>query len=396
MTNPASPLEFALFWLVVLALLAISGYWLLRAGAKGEAQEGDRADLAVYADQVDELERDQAQGRISGAEAEAGRLEIGRRLVKARDRVLTTGPRANRLVLAVIAVGVLATAGGFYVVAGSPGLADLPFAKREQELLSRDPASLSQEEILVLLQERARLNPDDPVPHMLMGQVLMGVGRDQDALRAFQAVLRRAPQNGEAMAEAGGILAKLNGNKIGADSRQAFDAALKIDPRSPTARFFLGLADWQAGNKDQAMKGWSDAFDALADKPEGQALLAARVAQVLSQLDRGPDAGGAPIAMPQKQDQGAFIASMIASRRARLEDNPGDVALRLSVVRVLVMSGQRDEARKILLAGLERGDAKPLVIAMYGIAARSLASTPQASSPQAPPDQTPAQPVTKR
>jgi cytochrome c-type biogenesis protein CcmH len=374
MMNTASPLEFILFWLIALGLLAAAGYWLLRAGAKGQAQEGDRADLDVYADQVTELERDEAQGRISPPEAEAGRLEIGRRLVKARDRVLTTGPRANRLVLAGLAGGVALLAGGLYVVAGKPGLADLPFAKREQELLSRDPASLTQDEILLLLQERARLKPDDPTPHMLMGQVLMGAGRDQDALRAFQAVLRRAPNDSEAIAEAAGILTKLNGDKIGPDAREAFDAALKINPKSPAARFYLGLADWKAGKKPEAMSIWSDAFDALADKPDGQALIAARAAQVLSELDRGPTAAGGPMIPQAGQDQGAFITNMIAARRARLSENPSDVGLRLSVVRVLVMSGQQEKARKVLLEGLERRDASAFVVAMYGIAARSISA----------------------
>jgi cytochrome c-type biogenesis protein CcmH len=276
-------------------------------------------------------------------------------------------------------VGIAALAGGAYLVSGKPGLADLPFAKREQELLARDPATLSQDEILLLLQERARLNPTDPMPHMLMGQVLMGAGRDQDALRAFQAVLRRAPNDSEAIGEAAGILTKLNGDKIGPDAREAFDAALKINPNSPATRFYLGLAEWKVGNKTGANAIWSNAYDALADKPDGQALIAARAAEVMSALDRGPMAGGGgPMAMAGGQDQNAFITSMIAARQARLADNPADVALRLSVVRVLAMAGRTDDARKVLLEGAQRGDAKPFVIAMYGIAARSLApSAPQ-------------------
>jgi cytochrome c-type biogenesis protein CcmH len=382
MTNAPSPIDFAMFWLIALTILVVAGYWLLRAGAKGRAQEGDRADLVVYADQVAEIERDVTQGRISQGEAEAGRLEIGRRLVKARDRVLATGPRANRLVLAGIAGGVVLLAGGLYVVAGKPGIGDLPFAQREQELLSRDPATLSQDEILVLLQERARLNPTDPVPHMLMGQVLMGAGRDQDALRAFQAVLRRAPNNAEAISEAAGILTKLNGGKVGPDAQAAFDAALKVNPRSPAARFYLGLAEWKAGDKNSAMAAWSKAYDALADKPEGQALIAARAAQVMSELDRGPNAAGVrPMQGASAQDQSAFIASMISSRQERLAANPGDVSLRLSVVRVLIMSGQREAARNLLLEGVQRSDATPFIVGMYGAAAGALAREASSGAP---------------
>jgi cytochrome c-type biogenesis protein CcmH len=374
MTNTSSLLVPGAFWFIILMTLVGAAYWVLRASARGQTQESDRSDLDVYASQVTEIDRDLAQGRISIEAAEAGRLEIGRRLVKARDRVIAAGPRANRLVLGGIAGGIALMAGGLYAVSGSPGRADLPFHAREQELLSRDPATLSQDEILLLLQERARIKPDDPQPHALMGQLLVNAGRDQDALRAFQAVLRRSPNDSEAIAEAAAILTRLNGGQIGADAQQAFDAALKINPKSPSARFYLGLADWQAGRKDVAVKGWAGAYKALADNPSAQELLAARAAQAMSQLDRGPDADGGkgPMQGGPATDQAAFINAMVANRLARLAASPNDVALRLSVVRVLIMTEQREAARKTLLDGLERAGEDGFIIALYGASARSL------------------------
>jgi cytochrome c-type biogenesis protein CcmH len=372
MINAASPIELAVFWLAILGALVVAAWWVLRASAISQSDEDDRADLKVYADQVSELDRDLAQGRIAPQAAEAGRLEIGRRLVKAQNRQLVHGIRANRAVLGVLAASVAFLAGGLYFTSGSPGKADLPFHKREQELLARDPATLTGDEIMLLLQERARLNPDDPKPHALMGQVLTTAGRDQEALRAYQAVLRRTPNDSEAIAEAGGILMRLNDNQLGDDAKAALTAALSVDPKSPTARFYMALVDWQKGQKAQAFAAWRDAYLALNDRPEAQNLLAARVVQVMSQLDRGPGEGAAALSPQSAQDQGAFIASMIAGRQARLLANPGDVALRLSVVRVLIMNGQAEEARKALLAGAERAQNQPFTIALYEIAALSL------------------------
>ena len=387
-----SPILTLVFWSTILVVLVAAAYWVLRAGARGDAQESDRADLDVYVDQVTELDRDLAQGRISGPSADAGRLEIGRRLVKARDRVLTKGPRANRIVLGGMAAGIVMLAGGLYAVSGSPGRADAPFQARERELLSRDPATLTQDEILLLLQERARTMPDDPKPHALMGQILVTAGRDQDALRAYQAVLRRAPTDSEAIAEAAGILTRLNGGVVGVDAQAAFDAALKINPKSPSARYYLGLADWQAGRKAAAMTAWRDAYKNLADQPEAQDVFAARAADTMSQLDRGPMSEATAGATPSRPsrpsrpsgpagpanmspaDQAAFINSMVESRTSRLAANPNDVALRLSVVRVLMMTGQVEAARKTLLDGLERADDESFTIALYGVAARSVVS----------------------
>lgn len=382
----------AVFWVAITATLLSSAWWVLVASARDQAGEGDRADLDVYADQVVEIDRDLSQGRISQAAADAGRLEIGRRLVKARDRVLSKGPRANGIVLGAIAGAIALLAGGLYAIYGSPGRADVPFVARERELLARDPGTLTQDEILLLLQERARANPSDPMPHALMGQVLVGAGRDQDAMRAFQAVLRRSPNDSEAIAEAAGILTRLNGGVIGADARQAFDGALKINPNSASARYYLALADWQKGQKDVAMKAWASAYQNLSDKPEAQDILAARVTTAVSQLDVGPPSDAAagnrvrPMAGMNGADQAAFISSMIDTRRARLAANPNDVALRLSVVRVLIMTGQTQAARTMLLEGVERAGDKGFEIALYGVAARSLIAGAA----------TPAQPVTKR
>jgi cytochrome c-type biogenesis protein CcmH len=387
-----SPMMNAAFWIAITATLVGAAWWVLVASARDQAQEGDRADLDVYADQVVEIDRDLAQGRISQDAADAGRLEIGRRLVKARDRVLSKGPRANGIVLGALAGSIALLAGGLYAIYGSPGRADVPFVARERELLSRDPATLTQDEILLLLQERARANPADPVPHALMGQVLAGAGRDQDAMRAFQAALRRAPNDSEAIAEAAGILTRLNGGVIGADARQAFDAALKINPKSASARYYVALADWQNGRQAIAMTAWAGAYQDLADKPAAQDVLAARVTNTLSQLDVGPGSGavpggkGGPMQGMNQADQAAFIASMVETRRARLSANPNDVALRLSVVRVLIMTGQAEAARTLLLEGVERAGDQGFEIALYGVAARALAAGAAI----------PGQPVTKR
>jgi cytochrome c-type biogenesis protein CcmH len=387
MTQTLPPIVQALFWLILLLALLGSAFWLNRASARGVRLENDRADLEVYADQAREIDRELGQGRISEAQADASKLEIGRRLVKARDRVLVQGPRVSRAVLGGIAASVALLAGGLYLFSGSPGKGDLPFSARERELLARDPTTLSEKEIVVLLQERARLNPNDPAPHALLGQVLVAAGREQEALRAFQAVLRRAPNDSEALAEAGGVLMRLRGNVAGEDAKAAFAAALKVNPKSPAANFYAGLVDWQTDRKPQAIEAWSRAYQAMTDNPEGQMLIATRAAEVMSALDRGPESGGPAGPMMQGAgDQSALIASMIEARKSRLDASPEDIALRLSLVRVLIMSQRREDARSVLLAGAQRGDNTPFTIALYAVAARGLVAGPVA----------PSQPVTKR
>src|SRR5262245_55827323 len=50
------------------------------------------SDVAVYRDQLDEIERDRAAGRIGEAEAEAARIEVSRRLLAATDVPTAVAP----------------------------------------------------------------------------------------------------------------------------------------------------------------------------------------------------------------------------------------------------------------------------------------------------------------
>jgi cytochrome c-type biogenesis protein CcmH len=391
MTQIPPVLVTGMFWLALLVALVGAAWWVLRAGARGGALESDRADLQVYQDQIAEVDRDLVQGRISEEAAQAGKLEIGRRLVQARDRILGEGPRLGKLAMTGVAAVIALGAGGLYLIYGSPEKTDQPFVQREAELLSRPPETLSEDEIMLLLQEQAKKAPEDPMPHALMAQVLGSAGRDQDALRAFQAAMRRDPKNADLVAETGAVLMRLNDGVVGVDAKAAFDAALQLKPNSVSARFYLGLADWQAGKKAEALAAWRTAYLANAKDAQGQVQLVARVAEILSQLDRGPgeDGGGpmAAIANAGPDAQKAFIETMIAKRVDRLAENPTDPSLRLSAARVLLMTGKLNEARGVLLVGQKQQASDPLLSAVYGLALESAPAPPEAgaSSPAAMP-----------
>ncbi|MPT22841.1 MAG: c-type cytochrome biogenesis protein CcmI, partial [Starkeya sp.] len=63
------------------AILAV--LWPLRTGAAAPAASTAEADLAVYRDQLAEIERDRAAGLIAPAEGEAARAEVARRILRA-------------------------------------------------------------------------------------------------------------------------------------------------------------------------------------------------------------------------------------------------------------------------------------------------------------------------
>lgn len=80
------------FWLVLglttaAAIFAVVRPLLKRAPPPAAGADGD---LAVYRDQLAEVDRDLARGAIAQPEAEAARIEISRRLIAAAERTDTT------------------------------------------------------------------------------------------------------------------------------------------------------------------------------------------------------------------------------------------------------------------------------------------------------------------
>src|SRR5262249_30232681 len=113
------------------AVLAV--LWPLSRRARDLRQASD---VAVYKDQLEEIERDQSFGLIAAPEAEAARVEVSRRLLAAdgvaRSRqVVADSPRGRRRAVAAGAL-VLVPAGALavYLALGSPDLPGQPLASR--------------------------------------------------------------------------------------------------------------------------------------------------------------------------------------------------------------------------------------------------------------------------
>ncbi|MGI9389440.1 MAG: c-type cytochrome biogenesis protein CcmI, partial [Boseongicola sp.] len=121
------------FWLITLAIAIFVTVILLAAARKGSSESDIRgnvdSDIAVYKDQLSEVNRDLARGVLSNSEAEQVRLEISRRILEADKRqesaktIQTDNPRAAILILSVI---VLFGSVAIYAGIGAPGYSDLP------------------------------------------------------------------------------------------------------------------------------------------------------------------------------------------------------------------------------------------------------------------------------
>ena len=81
------------------AVLAAAVVWAvtrpLLAPAAGGAAAANDSELAVYRDQLAEIETERAQGLLGGAEAEGARVELARRLIQRSEEKQRAGAAAH-------------------------------------------------------------------------------------------------------------------------------------------------------------------------------------------------------------------------------------------------------------------------------------------------------------
>lgn len=341
------------FWLfaallTLIAALAVLWPWLRPLG---EAPAGTDGDVAVYRDQLAELDRDLARGVLAEGAAAEARAEIARRVIKASgDVAAATAPaRSLRFVhlAAILAVPVLGWA--FYGVLGAPGMPAQPLAER----MSKNPANNTVEELVARAESHLKANPQDVAGWEVIAPIYMRIGRTQEAAEAYRTAIRLSGATADREASLGEALLAIDNGVIGAESRAAFDRALGLDAKNAKARFFLALAAAQAGKLDDAKAQWT----ALIADADPASPWAGASKEALAQVDR-ISAGGVPaqdkgpseadVAAAQDMsaaDRTAMIESMVERLDASLKENPGDLDGWKKLVRSYLVMGKADAAK---------------------------------------------------
>lgn len=343
---------------VVLALLAP----LVR---RSEAAPADRSEhgFEVLRDQLAEVERDRASGRLDAESAAAARLEIERRLLAEAERggdeaaaeASAAGSTRRRRLLAAVLVLLAVPTGsiGLYLAHGRPGLPDAPLASRSAERTRMAEIAESRRGLMEMaadLERRLAEQPGDVEGWSLLGRTRLTLGDGEAAVEAFRRAIVAGGGDGQAFAQLGEALVRVNDGVVGEEARRAFEQALAKMPGEPRSRFYLGLASRQAGDIDAALRRWLELeAETPPDAPWRQMLtgrieeaaraggadlaaLRARLREERGQppgpppAQPGPTAGDMAAADAMAPDDRlAMIQGMVDGLAARLQSNPDDL-----------------------------------------------------------------------
>ncbi|MCH8861433.1 MAG: c-type cytochrome biogenesis protein CcmI [Proteobacteria bacterium] len=268
-----------MIWAIYAAMLLVAGAIVLlplfRARSAGdESQDGENQGgeaLAVYRQQLVELERDLSLGLLNEEEAEAARLEIHRRMLAAADEGAgSSGTGLSPKVAAAVALLVLAAATVLYAERGEPGLVSLPLGRSAQADPQVDlgPAMGQIETRLAQLEAKLATDPDNLEGWSMLGRSYRVLGRTYAAADAYGRAVALAPGNVELRLVQAELLVELLDGLIGPAARLVFTQIQEIDPGHPAPRFYLGLAAYQDNNIRGAIEIWRGLEqDSPADAP---------------------------------------------------------------------------------------------------------------------------------
>ena len=314
--------------------------------------------LAVYRDQLAEINHDAARGILDEAQARAAQIEIERRILALADAPKFQPAKApTPLLIVAMAVVLPLAAFGLYLHLGSPGLPGAP-AQGLAESVAASPQ-------LQALQKAVADAPTDPAAWRALGEGLMAARRPSDAANAFARALGLGDKDPKLQARYGSARVLAAQGRVDDKAKAAFTAVLAADPTDPIARFFLGLAKEQSGDSAGALTDWLALERDLPPNVPWHGDLAQNIDRVARDLGKDPATlpGRAPAASPAPQTGGApspsdldaaaqmtdserqaFIESMVAKLAARLKSAPDDLDGWMRLAKAYSVLGKRADA----------------------------------------------------
>jgi len=362
---------------VMTAIAVMAVLWPL--SRQRAARDGRAADVAVYRDQLAELERDTAAGRLPPEQAAAARVEVARRMLAADaapDHAPASGARTRRRIAAIAALAMIPLFGaGLYLRLGSPALPGAPLAERLAAAPDRSDVAI----LVRKVEDHLAANPTDGPGYEIIAPVYLRLGRVDDAVRAYAQVIRLLGSTAERQAALGEALVVKEQGIVSTDAARAFQAALALDPTMPKAQYFLGLAAEQDGRRADAVTIWTRLAETSPPNAPWLGLVRAALtkagapmpAQVPSQApapaQQGPSSvrlpppasTGVGIPGPTAQDmqaaagmnaeqRSAMVLGMVERLEQRLAESPKDLDGWLRLARAWRVLGDEDKVRAAL------------------------------------------------
>jgi cytochrome c-type biogenesis protein CcmH len=331
--------------LAVMTLAAVFAVWWPLARRQKSVRSG--SDVAVYRDQLTEIDRDEAASRIGSVEAEAARVEVSRRLIAAAQTaeaaklVIAPAPAGTYRWATIAAAIVLLPlgAGITYLSLGSPNL--VPVSMNAEAIGQQLPEGV--EQTVAEVENYLESNPKNGRGWELLAPVYLRLGRFDDAVRARRNALEIFGPDAARLGDLGEAIIMASGGVVTPEAKDLFTRAEAADPEDVMAQYYLGLSAKQEGRRDEAVKRWTALVSTAREGAEWLPLVKNALARI---DDKGPSvAVVAPSASAAPPEHNGSIEAMVERLAERLKKNGSDVPGWIQLVRSYRVLGKADKVK---------------------------------------------------
>jgi cytochrome c-type biogenesis protein CcmH len=303
-----------MFWLCV-AAMTILALFITLFTSRPQGSGEDEVVLAVYKQQLDDLESDATSGALNKEQAPIAKLELEHTLLKELEGSSVKGgqiasesaaPRdwlTNGFIMVLLPVLAIA----LYYKLGQPQLGT---GVIKPETMAATDASHEElrsiEELVVGLEERLQQAPEDEKGWFMLTRTYMAMNRFHDALESVEHLYKLSGDQAEVLLIYANVLMLNNEESFAGKPIEMIQQALELEPNSVTGLWLAGLAALEQADHEAAITYWQKLLPLVAaDEQASQ-----QVKQMLAQVYDYRDIGGRvmPGAITEEEYTGESVA----------------------------------------------------------------------------------------
>lgn len=336
------------FWILITFLSVVAMgfvcYPLLRNNVIVRSEVD--SEQTLYKARLLEIDKDLELGRLDETSAKAARAEEARRLIKSSEktRSLNVSP-TNKLLVIVAALSLPIFALPFYLSIGSPKEA-LPSG-----VVAETNSEPSIEDLLTVAEKRLASNPDDTNGWKVVAPVYMRMGRFNDAINAYENVLRVEGDSAEFLLKLADVHIEQNQGQFTDTAQDLVSRVLEIDTENAVAKFYTGIIALQNDKPDETRQIWQAMLDTANGDEDWVPIIQRRIAELnsLEQTPSRPTLDEATIEAAKNmsaEDRVEMIGQMVESLSDRLQENPNDKQGWQRLVQSYIVLNRNEEAQE--------------------------------------------------
>jgi cytochrome c-type biogenesis protein CcmH len=248
--------------------------------------ERRQANIAVYRDQLSELESDLKNGIVSQEQYTQDREEIERRLLEdtksgTSERKASTTAATARYTAYAIGIAIPLVSVVFYLNVGNPKAIEGPPPTMARPAMSGGGGGeRTQEQIeanVAALAKRLQSNPSDAEGWIMLARSYSSMGKFPESVGAYTKATELTPKNADLWAEFAFATAMANGRSLEGRPMELIDHALKVDPENLKALQLAGTAAFQAKDYKKAIGYWERVLKSVPPNSEVTEAIQSRI-----------------------------------------------------------------------------------------------------------------------